>query len=614
MLNDEPRPEDLPDAPHRPTDLGLPPAGGATGGGSTGGGAVGGDGANTLGPQASPTNGGSTRGVTGLRASRAFPVVTTTVVLALIAVAVIAVWRLAGSDPGRSVAAPTGNGSSSNPTPTGPATGSAAPSPTASGSVSPGHVTNDWPPALAPFYTQSVSWSKCSATTKHQCATVEVPVDYTKPTGETFRLALRKVPATDPSKRVGSLLLNPGGPGGSGIEYAQLASFAFSPTVLASYDIIGFDPRGVGQSDAVTCLTDSDMGLLFADDPTPDTAAERSKLLADADAITKRCAAAGGEKALHMSTTEVARDMDVMRALVGDEKLNFFGVSYGTLLGALYADLFPAKVGRFVLDSAISPNQTDAQEMTYDIQGFESSIDAFLAWCVARSDCALGSDASAARGKLVDLLDAVEATGLRTSTTGLAEIGEGWVSFAIFMSLYSDQSWPTLNQGLAQALGGRGDILLSHAMAVVGRDSSGHFADTSYLHAMIPVRCADWPRSPSTPAARAEQDRAKAAHPLWARMTGELFDNCRTWPAPGRAPKAGPIGVGAAPILVIGNLRDPATPIGGTQQLAKDLDSGNLVTSDHDGHGTYYAGNSCVDSAVDGYLTQGIVPKPGLAC
>ena len=224
------------------------------------------------------------------------------------------------------------------------------------------------------------------------------------------------------------------------------------------------------------CLSNSDMDLLFSADPTPDSAAERSTLLADVDGVTKRCAARGGARAMHMSTTEVARDMDVMRVLLGDPKLNFFGGSYGTFLGAIYADTFPQKVGRMVLDSAMSPNQTDQQEMTYDIQGFESSIDAFIDWCVARSDCALGSDKGSARQKIVDLLDQVEKHGLTTSKPGLTTIGEGWVGFSIFMCLYSDTSWPTLNKGLAQAFTGKGDILLAKGMSVVERNITGDYA------------------------------------------------------------------------------------------------------------------------------------------
>lgn len=593
MLNDptrpedRPRPEDLPELPsvqeHRAATARLFGAG----------------------PRVTPGPPLPTAMLPRARRPAARALVALGLVLVLVALAALTVWQLGGG--GAPTAQPTqvpaSTGSTSSP-----------PTPSPSGTASSAPSSGDHPAALDAFYTQQVDWQPCSDNAKHECATIEVPVDYAKPKGDRFSLALRKVPALEQDKKVGTLFINPGGPGGSGLEYAQYASYVFSKKLRTSYDIVGFDPRGIGESDAVACLGNSDMDQLFSDDPTPDTERERDKLLSDADAITARCAAKGGERARHMSTTEVARDMDVMRALAGDQRLNYFGVSYGTFLGAMYADLFPKKVGRFVLDSAMSPNQTDLQEMDYDIQGFESSIDAFVDWCVARSDCALGKDKDAAKGRIIDLLDDVERNGLTTSKPGLQTIGEGWVGFAIFMCLYSDTSWPTLNKGLAQAMTGKGDILLARAMSVVGRNASGDYDDGSYLQAMIPVRCADWPRMKASKSLTAAQERARRDHPLWARLTGEIYDNCATWPTAGRTPKGSTLAVGAAPILVIGNLRDPATPIGGTKQLAKDLSSGILVTSDHDGHGTYYAGNSCVDSVVDDYLIQGTVPQDGKAC
>ena len=225
----------------------------------------------------------------------------------------------------------------------------------------------------------------------HECATIEVPVDYAKPGGDRFTLALRKGPATD-AVQAGRLAAHqPRRPRWVRGAVRPALGFAFSPAVRAAYDIVGFDPRGIGQSSPVRCLTDDDMDQLFSVDPTPDSAAERAELLSEADRDHRASArSAAGSGRGTSARTEVARDMDVMRVLVGDRKLNFFGGSYGTFLGAIYADTFPTKVGRMVLDSAMSPNQTDEQEMSYDIQGFESSIDAFIDWCVARPDCALG--------------------------------------------------------------------------------------------------------------------------------------------------------------------------------------------------------------------------------
>ncbi|AXG12379.1 alpha/beta hydrolase [Intrasporangium calvum] len=586
MLNDESRrPEDLPETDETTT---LPYAAG-------------------LAPDAppGPAGAGSRRSGRGRAMVAAVVVVVVVVALALVA----AVGLLAGraTRPAPPAAAPGTIPVTAPVTTTGPgatATG---------GATSPQGVGADPPARLAAFYTQPVHWQACPGSRVHQCASIEVPVDYAEPDGDTFELALRKVPALTPEKRVGTLVINPGGPGGSGLEYAQFSSFVFSKQLRESYDILGFDPRGIGQSDAVACLSDDDMDLLFENDPTPDDAAERDKLLRDTEAVTERCARNGGERALHMSTTEVARDMDVMRALVGSDRLNYVGVSYGTVLGALYADLFPERVGRFVLDSAVSPNQTDEQQLGHDIQGFETSIDAFIEWCVDRDDCALGTDADGARDRIADLLDEVERRPLETSRGDIDSIGEGWLGFAIFMCLYSEQSWPILDKGLAEAFAGKGDVLLSYAMNIVGRSASGDYDESSYLHAMIPVRCADWPRSDNASLAAAHR-KALLEHPLWSRLAGLLHDPCGAWPGEPRQPSGGTLGQGAAPVLVIGNLRDPATPIGGTKQLAEDLASAILVTSDHDGHGTYYAGNSCVDSIVDGYLIKGTVPSSDQAC
>lgn len=611
MLSDDPQPGDLPEPPDEQPYAALrriaptPPPHGA---GSPAGPRVAGSGA--PGPDAvvGGAAGAGGVGASALRPRPAWltPAVAVAAVIALVGAVALGVWALRpGGAPQASAPTTVPTRSSTPPTP----------SPSGSPSSTPAPRSTDHPRDLDRFYTQTLTWSSCGDSSTNVCAKIRVPVDYTKPTGDTFTLALRKVPATDPSKRIGSLLINPGGPGGSGVQYAQYSSFLFSKTLRSAYDIIGFDPRGIAGSDAVACLTNDQMDLLFAEDPTPDTPAERHKLLSDTDAVTKSCAARGGNRARHMSSTEVAKDMDIIRALVGDTKLNYYGVSYGTFLGALYADLFPQRVGRFVLDSALSPNQTELEQTQYDIQGFEASMDAFIGWCVKRDDCALGRDAKAAPGKLVDLLDHVDQHPLTTTKGGLTSIGEGWVGFSIFMTLYSESTWPTLNRGLAQAIGqGKGDILLTYGSQVVERDAKGRYADSSYLQAMIPVRCADWPRTPDTPALEAEHRKLQAAHPLWARLTGELYDNCRAWPGPGRQPTGKRIGVGAAPILVIGNLRDPATPIGGTRQLAKDLASGVLVTSDNDGHGTYLSGNSCIDRVVDDYAIHGTVPKSGTAC
>ncbi|HET8988730.1 MAG TPA: alpha/beta fold hydrolase [Humibacillus sp.] len=327
MLNDEPHPEDLPEPPTSPYAA-LPPE---------------------LGTRAPGAH--EAPGPEGPMGSRTRKVVAAIAVLALLTATLLAVWgAFRASEPAADDAWM--------------GTTDKAGRPAAVTTTSPkqsGGADTAYPARLAPFYTQHVDWTSCGDASGHQCATIEVPVDYANPGGDRFTLAMRRAPATDPDKRLGSLLINPGGPGVSGVQYAQLSAFAFTPEVRAAYDIVGFDPRGVGESSPVRCLTNADLDRLFSVDPTPDSPSERSTLLSESARITADCAHRGGQRALHLSTTEVARDMDVMRVLLGDDKLNFFGGSYGTFLGAIYADTFPQKVGRMVLDSAMSPNQTDEQ-------------------------------------------------------------------------------------------------------------------------------------------------------------------------------------------------------------------------------------------------------------
>jgi len=260
MLNEDPRPDDLPDGPTGyaalPPDY-PPPTASAGGSGGSGG------------------SGGAMQG-----RSRQRPALAAVAVVAVVAAVVLAVWRIGNPTPAAQPRVPVTSSGAATPS---PSNGTPSPSSTAG---------QGYPAALADFYTQKLDWSPCADNAKHRCATMVVPVDYAKPTGDRFTLALRKAPATDPGKRIGSLVINPGGPGGSGVEYAQYASFVFSPAVRAAYDIVGFDPRGIGASSPVQCLSNSDMDLLFSADPTPDSAAERSTLLADVDGVAEVSAVA----------------------------------------------------------------------------------------------------------------------------------------------------------------------------------------------------------------------------------------------------------------------------------------------------------------------------------
>ena len=469
------------------------------------------------------------------------------------------------------------------------------------------------PASLKQYYDQKLDWQPCDTNRKYDCTTLLVPVDYTKPDGEAWKIALLRVKASDPSQRIGSLIINPGGPGGSGVQYAENAGFAFTKDLMARYDIVGFDPRGIGGSEGTTCLSDATMDQFFTDDPTPDTPEEKAALVAHAKAATAECQRDGGPRITHMSSTEVAMDMDIMRAALGDKKLHYLGVSYGTFLGALYADLYPGNVGRMVLDSAMSPNQTADQEITYDASGFKNSIDAYLKHCVDGGSCPLGNSVDEARARLLKLLNDVDQDPLTSgSQYGNMPVGEGWVGFATFMSLYSEQIWPLLDRAFDDAFNDHdGSGFLTIAFLMTDRSDNGKYKSSTYLQAMIPVRCADWPIQAESAGVR---EKLYKDDPLFAKMYGAAGEMCDGWNGPVRVKKTTELGVGAAPIVVIGNTNDPATPLGGTIALSKDLASGHLVEVDHNGHGSYNSGNACATTVVDDYLLDGTVPADGKKC
>ena len=244
-------------------------------------------------------------------------------------------------------------------------------------------------PALAPFYGQQLDWADCHS--GDQCAKLTVPLDYRRPAGDTIQLALLKVPAADPGARIGSLVVNPGGPGEPGTTYAALGSQAFGQPLLDHFDIVGFDPRGTGDSSPVDCLSDAELDQYLAEDPEPSTAREVVAFRAQQHAMATGCSRLSGSLAAHVSTVEAAKDMDVLRAALGEGTLNYLGASYGTKLGATYAELFPHRVGRFVLDGAVDLSLGTRQLTLQQAAGFETALEAYVANCVSSSvGCFLG--------------------------------------------------------------------------------------------------------------------------------------------------------------------------------------------------------------------------------
>ena len=466
------------------------------------------------------------------------------------------------------------------------------------------------PSGLDRFYSQKLSWRGCGG--DFECTKLTVPVDYADPGGSTIQLAVIRLPAGKPDQRLGSLVINPGGPGGSGVDYARAARAVISDAARRSFDVVGFDPRGVGESAPLKCLTDTQTDQLLAADPTPDTSSEISDTVELFKQLAQRCEAGGGELLAHVSTPEAARDIDVLRAALGDKRLFYLGKSYGTFLGATYAQLFPRNVGRMVLDGAIDPSLTADQVNLGQAKGFEQATRAFVADCVKQRGCPLGSDVERGMQRLRDLLASLDARPLPTGDPA-RPLTEGWGSLGIAVAMYDQGYWPTLRAALDQAFGGSGAALLQLADAYAERGSDGHY--TSNQNTVIyAVNCLDRPDTGGLTAVEQSLPRYEQAAPTWGAFLDWSQLPCAYWPVKGDGHPEKISADGSPPIVVVGTTRDPATPYEWAQGLAQQLSDGHLVTYEGDGHTAYMRGSRCVDKAVDAYLLRGTVPDDGLRC
>jgi pimeloyl-ACP methyl ester carboxylesterase len=462
---------------------------------------------------------------------------------------------------------------------------------------------------LERYYAQRPAWSDCGG--GFQCSTVEVPVDYRRPQGKAVRLSVVRLPASRRGDRIGSLVLNPGGPGASGVGYARRASTVLSDAVRRRYDVVGFDPRGVGQSDPLQCLDDAETDALVGSDPTPDDPAEVRAMANLFKDMAAQCKAKGGDLLEHVSTAEAARDMDVLRAVLGDRRLNYLGKSYGTFLGATYAQEFPKNVGRVVLDGALDP-ALDAEAINLgQAQGFETATRAFVSDCVRQSSCPLGSDVDAGVTRLQRLMTDLDARPLTTQDPA-RPLTEGRGALGVASAMYDDRFWPVLRQGLQAAFGGDGTTLLLLADALTDRGPGGYQSNANTV--IYAVNCLDRPARGGLPAVQQSVPRFERAAPTWGPFLAWSELACVYWPVksaerpePLRAQRSGPI-------VVVGTTRDPATPYAWAQGLARELENGHLITYVGDGHTAYRRGSRCVDGAVDAYLLRGEAPKQDLRC
>ncbi|MFE2110756.1 alpha/beta hydrolase [Kitasatospora sp. NPDC059463] len=538
---------------------------------------------------------------------------------ALPAVAAAALLAACTSSGGSTDAAPgtPSTAATTTPSPTDPASATAAPAPTPTPTATPTPTvkpTGQADPALQAFYGQQLSWAACADDPKTakidesavQCTTLKVPLDYADPGAGTLDVAVVRKPAAKPDQRIGAVVVNPGGPGGTGVGFVQRNPDYFQKGVRERFDTVGIDPRGVGGTSPVNCLDDRTRDdWLGTDDPGP----EHGKVLADA------CQAKYGKLLPFLGTRDSVRDMDVLRAALGEQKLTYFGLSYGTYIGSVYAEEFPDRVGRLVLDGAVDPSLPLAQHNIEQYAGFERSLNAFAAYCAKKSSCPLGKDPDKAAGKLADFLDGLKQKPLTTSTGRVLTSTLAWTG--VIEGLYGDESaWDQLRTVLTQAMtNGKGDLLLGYADSYNRRDKDGHYNVSA--DAYTAIHCADGATDvPTGDALQAAYADLAAKAPLISRHdpSGAVFDpDCRTWPFRS-AERSHPIASKAqAPIVVVGSTGDAATPYANAEKLAAQLGNAVLLTREGEGH-TGYGWSACIRTAVDAFLLEGAAPAAGTRC
>lgn len=466
------------------------------------------------------------------------------------------------------------------------------------------------------FGEQQLRWSNCGD--GFVCAEAYAPLDWADPAGETITLSLVKQPATS-GESLGTLFVNPGGPGASSVDYVTgNIDNAVKPAVQEHYDVVGWDPRGVGKSSPVSCLDAAGLdeyifgaGSADAFEHGSDEWIEAN--LADSTAFGKACEESTGPLLGHVSTADTVQDLEMLRAIVGDDKLNYLGYSYGTYIGARYADAYPDRVGRLVLDGAMDPTTDLFEVVRTQTLGFEQALEAYVTDCLGRAECPLYGSVDHAMGQIGALLDEVEARPLEGSDGRM--FYSGTFLTAIITPLYSQSNWPALDTLFREVAAGGADTGLILADVYYGRED-GEYVDNS-TESFIAINCLDYPGGPNVPLDY-ERMRAEAAElaeiaPTIGRFQGFGDISCAGWPYPGVESLDGVAAAGADPILVIGTTGDPATPYEWAENLSDQLESGVLVTYEGEGH-TAYGGVPCIDAIVDDYFLTGAVPASDPRC
>lgn len=470
----------------------------------------------------------------------------------------------------------------------------------------------DAPAGLEAYYGQVLDWTSCSSGLS--CAWLTVPLDYSQPDGQTIRLRVGRSTMTGPAEgRLGSLVVNPGGPGAPAVDFARSVADGIAPNVAKAFDVVGFDPRGVGQSEPIVCMTGAQTTRWLQTDQSPDTPAEVQRLMRLSADLAKGCLSKSPLMARHVGTENTVRDMDILREALGDASLNFLGFSYGTYLGTLYAEQFPERVGRFVLDGALDPSLDLMEISKGQSGGFQVAMQRFAKDCSGRRSCPYaGSAADVLRG-INTLLAQLDQKPMK-ATDGRRLLQSDAVT-ALFTSMYSETMWPSLRSALEEAVQGDGSGLLD--LADYANDRTGPNSYSGNLtSAFIAISCWDTPAPPgATGLARAAAKWSKGAGvPVMARTMSWGNAPCSQWFGHTARVPARASSTTTAPILIVGTTYDPATPYSWAVALNRQLPTSTLLSYQGDGHTAYGGESSCINRLVDAYLIKGVQPAARTVC
>ena len=472
----------------------------------------------------------------------------------------------------------------------------------------PAETTED---PLAPYLGQEVQWSDCGAGA--ECATVMAPLDWDNPgVGEDVSLAVSRHSAT--GQALGSLFVNPGGPGASGYEFVlDSVDFAVSEVLRESFDVIGWDPRGVNFSSPVSCAaTDAELDYFFFGEleAQPDTPEWDAELLAESIRFGQECQANTGELLEFVDTLSTVRDLDLLRHLVGDEQLNYLGYSYGTLIGALYIDTFPEKVGRMVLDGPVDPGASQFDLVVNQHRGFEEALEAYLVECDLTNSCPFAGSLEQRLRGVSDLYDELEQNPLRHADGRL--IDDGMLRTAMVTTLYAQSSWPFLTRMFDELQEGVTDTAIF--LVDFYYDREGGVYQNNSMEAFIAINCLDYPVESDPAVLEAQADQLREAAPYTARPSGDGDLVCMNWPYPPKLNKGPVRGEGANPVVILGTTGDPATPYNWSVSLNEQLENSVLLTLVGEGHLAYDERVTCINDPVDTYFVTGDLPEDGITC